>query len=134
MTYDDVVKLLAPCGLNCTRCADFNEGDIKQLSINLQHSLGNYEWVAKVKAVRNPVMEHYPQFADVLASFAQVSCGGCRSDNIQCTIKCTARSCAENKRVDFCFQCNEYPCEDPGPNRDRWIKINDRMKEIGVVK
>jgi hypothetical protein len=37
--------------------------------------------------------------------------------------------------VDFCFQCNEFPCErtvfDPDL-KDRWIAMNARMKEVGV--
>jgi len=39
------------------------------------------------------------------------------------------------KGVDFCFQCDEFPCEktnfDPDLKR-RWFQMNTRMKEIGV--
>lgn len=40
-------------------------------------------------------------------------------------------------RVEYCFQCREYPCE---RNRYdevhllRWKQINDRMKEVGVER
>ncbi len=43
--------------------------------------------------------------------------------------------CYKKKGVDFCFQCDEFPCEktnfDPHL-KARWIKMNNRMKEIGV--
>jgi hypothetical protein len=43
--------------------------------------------------------------------------------------------CCRAHGVDFCFQCNEFPCErtvfDPDL-KDRWIAMNARMKEVGV--
>ena len=43
--------------------------------------------------------------------------------------------CYQEKGVDFCFQCDEFPFEktnfDPDLKR-RWIEINDRMRKLGV--
>ena len=44
-------------------------------------------------------------------------------------------SCSEGKKVDFCFQCDEFPCENTGFDEHlykRHVEINNRMKEIGV--
>ena len=39
----------------------------------------------------------------------------------------------KEKKVDFCFQCTEYPCEKQQDFlRKVWEKNNDRMKAIGI--
>lgn len=138
MEYNDVLKHLAPCGLDCSRCADYEHGEIKQLSTKLLQVLGNnYGRVAKMKIEKNPIFNGYTQFEEILTSFSRASCGGCRSENLQCPITtCSAKTCYKEKGVDYCFQCNEYPCEKQftGRLRERWKQINDRMKEIGVVE
>ncbi len=42
-----------------------------------------------------------------------VTCEGCRSNkrSFFCRDLCVMKSCAEKKGVDFCSQCDEYPCE-----------------------
>ncbi len=42
-----------------------------------------------------------------------VTCEGCRSNrrSFYCRELCTMKACAEKKGVDFCSQCDEYPCE-----------------------
>lgn len=135
--YSEVVKHLAPCGMDCSRCADFEKGKIRRLSTELIQLLGNYSPVAKMKCKGKPVFEGFPQFEEILTSFVMAACSGCRGDNVQCPLtSCSAKDCHKEKGVDFCFQCDEYPCERQfeGRLRDRWRCINDRMKEIGVVK
>lgn len=136
MEYQDVLKQLAPCGLDCGRCADYENGEIKDLSTNLIRLLGNYGRVAKMKAEAKPLFNNYAQFEEILTAFSQASCSGCRGENVLCPITCAAKTCYKEKGVDFCFQCGEYPCEKQfsGRLRDRWKDINDRMKAVGVVQ
>ncbi len=137
MEYSDVVKNLAPCGLDCARCADYENGEIRQLSSRLLQLLGNYKPLAKMKKEKIPAFECYPQFEEILSSFTCGSCSGCRGDHVKCPLStCSAKTCHKENNVDFCFQCNEYPCDKQfsGRLRDRWRAINDRMKEIGAVE
>jgi hypothetical protein len=136
MDYEDIVKRLAPCGLDCARCADYDKGEIKELSLKLSSLLRNYGRVAKLKSDGVPAFANYPQFEEILTLLSNGSCGGCRSENLRCPIDCRAPTCHKEKGVDFCFQCSEYPCENPTDRRliDRWKQRNDRMKEIGVVQ
>lgn len=137
MDYNDVLKHLAPCGLDCARCADYEHGEIKQLSSRLIQMLGNYKPVAKMKVETKPIFNSYSQFKEILTSFSQVSCSGCRGENVQCPLTtCSAKFCYKEKGVDFCFQCSGYPCKKQFTGRltERWKQINDRMKEIGVVE
>ncbi|HAK59402.1 MAG TPA: hypothetical protein DCO77_03325, partial [Nitrospiraceae bacterium] len=44
-------------------------------------------------------------------------------------------ACYKDQGVDFCFQCQEFPCDKTNfdPNlKQRWISMNTRMKEVGV--
>lgn len=136
MDYQEAVRRLAPCGLDCSRCADYSGGEIKELSVRLAGLLKGYLWVARVKAGIRPVFAGYPQFEEVLVEFSQAACSGCRRDNVLCPFECVACMCTREKGVDFCFQCGEFPCsrEINQVIRERWLNFNQRMKEIGVVE
>ena len=133
MDYADAVSRLAPCGLDCSRCADYEHGEISRLSSKLIERLGNYQRLAKMKESAQPIFQSYPQFHEVLGKFAGASCSGCRGDHVLCPTVCSARVCHKENHVDFCFQCGQYPCDKQfsGKLRERWLFINDRMKEIG---
>ncbi|MTV50094.1 DUF3795 domain-containing protein [Heliobacillus mobilis] len=134
--YNQAKSRLAPCGLDCSRCADYDSGEIQQISSRLTELLGNYRRLAAIKANTFPVFQNYQQFEDVLSYFSQASCSGCRGENVKCPINCPAQTCHKEKGVDFCFQCDEYPCDKPFPDaiENRWRTLNDRMKKIGVEK
>lgn len=136
MEYEDVLKHLGPCGLDCVRCADYEHGEIKHLSAELLRLLGNYPRVAKVKEEMMPAFTNYRQFEEILHYFAGASCSGCRGDNVKCFIECPAKTCHQEQGVDFCFQCSDYPCDKPFSHGigKRWKKNNDRMKEVGPVQ
>jgi len=42
----------------------------------------------------------------------QIHCSGCKTDDVfvNCS-KCPFRSCAKSKEVEFCIECDEFPCE-----------------------
>lgn len=40
-----------------------------------------------------------------------LKCHGCKTETNAVYCKtCDIKQCAENKQIDFCFQCAEYPC------------------------
>jgi len=41
----------------------------------------------------------------------EVRCNGCKSDvlSVYC-LDCKIKTCAENKNVDYCYYCPDYPC------------------------
>ena len=135
MEYGQVVQKLAACGLDYSRCADYKNGEIKELSARLSELLKGYERVARIRSSIIPAFEGFDKFKEVLETFADASCGGCRSDDIKCPIDCHVKTCHKEKRVDFCFQCNDFPCSSHIDERikTRWLEKNNRMKEIGVI-
>lgn len=134
MENNEIIGKLAFCGLDCSRCADYENGEIRNLSSKLLELLTGYERLATLKAQSIPVFSGYPEFIGILGHFSEGTCGGCRSDNVRCPIECHAKDCCQEHGVDFCYECNEFPCDKQfqGKLRERWIHINNRIKEIGL--
>ncbi len=134
MNYDEIVKVLAPCGLNCRKCMAFIDGDIRKHAEELKRLLGAFDNYARRFSSFDPVFENYPPFRELLDYFVDGDCKGCRSGD--CVYpNCGVMPCHRQKRVDFCFQCDEFPCEKTNfdPNlKERWIRTNTLMKEKGV--
>jgi len=134
MEYDAILAILAPCGLNCRKCLAYHEGEIKIHSTKLKELLGSFEKYAERFSKFLPVFSNYPSFKELLTFLKQGDCGGCRSGAGK-NPNCGVIKCYKEKGVDFCFQCDEFPCEKANFDPDlkqRWIKMNNRMKEIGI--
>ena len=134
MEYNEIKNILAPCGLNCTKCMAYIDGEIKLHGQKLKELLGEFDQYAEKFSAFLPVFKNYPQFKEMLDFLTKGDCTGCRSGACKYP-DCGVAKCYQQKGVDFCFQCDEFPCEksnfDPDLKR-RWIQMNRRMKEIGV--
>jgi len=134
MKYNDILDILAPCGLNCRKCFANSNGEIRKSSIKLQELLGSFDRYAERFSTFLPVFKNYPSFKELLMYLTEKNCNGCRKGS--CLYPdCGVRDCYKSKGVDFCFQCDEFPCEktnfDPDLKR-RWIQMNNKMREIGI--
>ena len=137
MDYQKILNSLGPCGINCQKCFAFKNGSIKKESEKLKNSLGNFDIYAKRfnELLDAPVFNKYTDFKEMLDYFASGTCLGCRKQKCHLFKSCNVRNCHKEKSVDFCFQCNEFPCNNSGFDihlEQRWISINQRMKEVGV--
>jgi hypothetical protein len=133
ITYEEVVRRLAPCGIDCARCVRYQSGDIKRLATELGDALGGFAAMAARSADRVPALRDYDRFAEIMSFFQGADCAGCRENGCPLPF-CAARDCFREKEVDFCFQCDEYPCgrnQYPEMMAERWQVINDRMREVG---
>ncbi|MBU1248336.1 MAG: DUF3795 domain-containing protein [Proteobacteria bacterium] len=135
MNDADIVKILAPCGLSCGKCCAFSGGEIQQGARMLADGLGeNFGVYARRFASMNGIFEHYQKFRDLLDFFAEGSCSSCRDKG--CLFKeCKVTACAKDRKVDFCFQCTDFPCDShgfPAPLAERWRANNEHMKAVGV--
>lgn len=129
-----ILQTLAPCGLNCRKCFAFNEGEIKALSRRLEELLGNFDPYAERFSGFIPVFENYPSFKYLLHFLTKGDCSGCRRGNCKYP-DCEVIKCYQNKEVDFCFQCSEFPCNKTNFDPDlkkRWLQMNNEMKSIGI--
>ena len=134
MAYDDMLNDLAPCGLSCRKCFANSQGEIAALSRQLQKRLGSFDIYAERFSAFLPAFQDYPPFKELLAYLAQGHCDGCR-EGICLYPDCGVTTCYQEKGVDFCFQCDEFPCEKTnfGPHLERrWRQMNERMRDVGV--
>jgi hypothetical protein len=134
MKYSEILKILAPCGLNCAKCMAFSKGDIKKRANDLKELLGSFDRYAVRFSNFLPVFKNYPAFKELLHYLGDADCKGCREGECKYP-NCGVAACYKEKKVDFCFQCDEFPCEktnfDPDL-KERWIKMNIAMREKGV--
>lgn len=139
MDHEKIKERIAPCGIHCGKCFAYTEGDIKDLSTRLKVSLGNFDVYAERFAdlLKEPVFKKYPDFRDMLSYFASVECKGCRKEKCRIFKECKVRDCHEQKKVDYCYQCPDFPCNNTGFDEHlykRSVDINKRMREIGPEK
>jgi hypothetical protein len=134
ITYQMVVERLAPCGIDCERCVMYRDGRVRKNASALAEALRGFEHMAPRVVDRFPSVTHYDKFSEILGLFADASCAGCREGGCPLPF-CSARTCYAEHGVDFCFQCEEYPCERndyPENVAKRWRAYNDRMREVGA--
>ena len=125
---------LAPCGLNCRRCARAAEGPIRKSAESLISSLQGFASFAEKYAGINSLYADYPVFEKFLIHLTKADCSGCRSGS-ECFGGCAAKTCHRDNGVDYCFQCLEYPCSKnsfPPALDAKWRSNNDFMKEKGI--
>jgi len=134
MLYKDILNHLAPCGLNCHKCFANSDGEIRNTSMKLQNLLGSFDIYAERFSSFLPIFKKYPSFKALLTYLTEKNCSGCRKGS--CLYPdCGVRNCYKAKKVDFCFQCDEFPCKKTNFDSHlerRWKQINNRMKEIGI--
>jgi len=88
-------ELISYCGLNCKHCPAYNA--LKTDDQNLREKTAK-EWSSD-------------QFT---ISPDQVNCNSCHSSDtlfFHCS-KCEVRTCASNKGITTCAECESYPCTD----------------------
>jgi hypothetical protein len=121
MASDEEGALIAPCGLYCGSCPLYV--------------------AAKDESVRQRVASRQGVSADKL-----VLCAGCRPlkgaiPAIRETTVCDTYACAVNdKKVEFCYECDDFPCLKLAPctNRSQELPHNTKvynllqLKKLGV--
>lgn len=130
--YEKVLEILAPCGLDCSRCYAYENGKIKELSKELLSHLKGFDELALDLKKFFPAFKNYAIFKEILMHFSKSDCGGCRNSPFH---GCNVKTCCNDRKINFCFQCDEYPCDKNGFNErlyKKWRIANDEMKEIGI--
>ncbi len=100
-------KIVAPCGIDCFNCEMYKDNITPDFQERISARMG----VPKEK----------------------ITCNGCK-DGSMCLLldirglKCKTLECVKTKGVDYCFQCNDFPCEFLMPVADNALKVPHNMK------
>lgn len=135
MKKEELITIIAPCGLNCGKCLAFEGGEIRIHAQKIRVLLGeNFSGYAKRFEDMNPIFACYEEFASLLEYLASGSCGGCRKQG--CLFgSCRVQECVRENGVDFCFKCEKFPCEEHGfPEglKKRWEANNRSIRDLGI--
>lgn len=135
MSHSDSVLALAPCGLDCSRCFAHRDGEIRKSACSLRDALGQFDSYAERFSAFIPEFSGYTRFKAVLSSLANGDCPGCRQRTGECLSPgCNVPGCTVRHGVDFCAQCEHFPCGQSGLTgalKDRWESMNRRIQQIG---
>ena len=137
MTHESMLASLAPCGLSCETCFAHVEGDIRRYSLQLRERLGNFEAYAErfETLLGDPIFAKYPAFKEMLDYFADENCKGCRNEQCKLLKTCGVRGCHQEKGVDYCYQCDEFPCDRTNFDEQlhrAWVRINEKIRAKGI--
>ena len=139
MIEEKIKASLAPCGLCCETCFAHVDGDIRRNSMKLREKLGNFRIYAErfETLLDNPIFKKYQDFEEMLDYLASANCKGCRNEQCKLFKNCGVRGCHQEKQVDFCYQCDAFPCDrtnfDPSLHNG-WVMINRKIRKIGLEK
>jgi hypothetical protein len=134
MEYKEILNILAPCGMDCSRCLGYKDGPIREHGKALQELLTGFESHAERFSSFIPAFRKYPSFKEILDIIAGADCAGCRDNETKYPL-CSIARCHKDKEIDFCFQCTDYPCSPENIDEylhKRWLEMNNKMKEMGV--
>ncbi len=137
MDYEQIKASLSPCGLSCETCFAHVDGDIRRYSLKLKEKLGNFDPYAQrfETLLGNPIFKKYTDFKEMLDYLASENCQGCRNEQCRLFKNCGVRPCHQEKQIDFCHQCDEFPCNRTNFDerlRKIWVLINKKIKETGL--
>ncbi|NHI83061.1 MAG: DUF3795 domain-containing protein [Candidatus Thorarchaeota archaeon] len=126
------------CGQRlCTQC-DYHKGTIVDAAKRLLEFVEKYQSLGLI--VKTSTDYDYEQFTKLTQWLASQDkpCKGCRQGGgWSWWPDCPVRDCCLSKGLDFCFQCDEFPCNKllEGPlieRRKRIIRVNEQIKSLGM--
>ena len=111
----DYAKMTAPCGLDCFNCPMYLANENKKL--------------------RNTIAER------LNITLEKAVCGGCRNENgtiafLNMTEPCSVYTCSENRGINFCCDCSEFPCDHLHPYADKASQFphNTKVFNLCLIK
>ncbi len=131
---DEILARVAPCGLVCGTCMGFQGGPIQASAESLMRHL---DGVAEYIEMHIPQDKaRFDAFLPTLQFYAGRDCGGCRSGSNRCRlVNCAIRECTCAKDIDFCADCDEFPCDKVHLNDSfmrYWRAVHRDIRENGI--
>jgi hypothetical protein len=100
-------RIVAPCGIDCFNCELYEDNVTEEIQARIS------------AATRIPI--------------EKISCLGCSNGN-SCLLlrfqnkQCETLQCVNEKKVSFCFECNDFPCKLLMPIADEAKKYPHNIK------
>lgn len=136
-----ILEAIAPCAFCCLTCAAMENGIIAETSRKLRLYLdGYYEF--KRQNLPFKYRGHSKKIKVLTEQLERMSdrpCRGCRNgaDQRCCIPDCPIPECARQHQVDFCGECDAFPCNQAmgffkGETLKEWEIRNRQIRENGA--
>ena len=139
---EKIRNAIAPCSLCCYTCPAKRNGMIAQTAGTLLHYLEGYpDFRRAVIPEKNRTSDgKIAEFLERLEKYSRPTCDGCRvgTHGSCCISGCLIRECTQAHHVDFCAECEEFPCgklteEVFHPTViQEWKDGNERIRVVGI--
>lgn len=142
MTREELLHGIAPCSLMCHTCPALKDGVIAETASRLLgYFEGYYDFLdARIPAENTEYRQKVQGHLQRLEQYTRRPCPGCRENPSGCCIEgCTVSACIKERKLDFCAECPDFPCEktekffsalDPIILND-WKRGTERLRQIG---
>ncbi len=146
MEKEKLLDYIAPCSLLCYTCMAFKDGAIPTCARKLHTYSDGY---CELRSAHLPESERetwhreFQTFHDTLGYLGMASCPGCRNDPSAengCFEGCVIPVCVKERGLNFCAECEEFPCRMAREFLDRqddkvgvaWETGSRRIREVGA--
>lgn len=138
MNVTELKKLIGYCGIYCGGCGMYNGRIIAMVARDFKELMESYsypDWVPKFGGIDF----NFEEFQKGLDYFTREN-SGCYSQ-VPCKEgcgmpECEIKECAKRKGVEYCFECNDFPCEHFSQFGEEWrlamIEEHERFKKLGM--
>lgn len=146
MKKDEIINAIGPCSLLCYTCFGYMDGGIQYHASKLfelykgwysghVHAYGanpTEQQIEKLKRIKifNEMLK------EMITHPKCTGCHSCIGKCDSCIKGCIIPECSKNHGVDFCAQCDEFPCEKDIPHhiKTAWLNGNNYIKIHGFEK
>lgn len=147
MEKEKLLNYVAPCSLLCCTCMACKEGFLTDCAKRLKNYCeGVCEFFCQNQSEeqQKETKAFFQNFDGALWNLSGGSCNGCRNSDHSygtgCIGGCPIPECVKKHGIDFCAECNEFPCQTvkdffASGNKTLikvWENGNTRIKEIGA--
>ena len=115
MTKEELLDRVAPCSLMCHTCSGYCHGVLKTKACELLHYQSGLEEFLSLH-MGHEAGQNFHSYENMLRFYTGANCPGCRKGGQKgsCIEGCMIPECTKAHGVDFCGQCEEFPCVKPG--------------------
>lgn len=116
MTQERLLDCVPPCGLMCYTCPGFRDGAIQEHSTALYKLREGFcEFLeSRLPEDKRYIIDEHHKYVNKLKRDSSPGCPGCRKIDGKspgCIQGCFIPQCAKEHGVDFCGECNAFPCD-----------------------
>lgn len=150
MDKERLLNYVAPCSLVCYTCMGCKEGAVAECAKKLyayNEGVCEFRGLHMSEDEKKKWEAFFREFHETLSNMSTAYCPGCRKffendygHGFGCLGDCMIPACVKEHGIDFCAECNAFPCNKARNMFARhddsigeaWEKGSRRLHEVGL--